>query len=75
MVGWEVGGQSRIDAEPLREERSPSTASPFNVRLLQSQPGVQLPTQADSMDVPQLLPLLLLSGCLPKVSPLSIFAP
>lgn len=77
--GW-GGGQSGIDAAPQREERSPSTASPFYARLLQSQRGVQLPTRADSMDgaqllPPLLLPLLLLSGCLPKVSQLSIFAP
>lgn len=79
-LGGCVGGYSWIDAAPQQEERkgeerSPSAASPVNARQLQSQRGVQLQTQADSMDVSRLLPLLLLSGCLPKVSQLYIFAP
>lgn len=54
-----------MDAAPQQEERTRRGAQSERV----STEEVQVPRPADGMDLPQLLPLLLLlSGCLPKVS-------
>lgn len=77
--GRRVGGREGTVGLTRRfNRRSAKTRSAVRAqRPLHSQRGVPLQNQPDRMDVRQLLPLLLLllSGCLPKVSHLYMFAP